>query len=104
MSPRTRRSLALGAAGMVGATALLAGSVAAQDDVPQGGTLIVGEWQRAEQLNPYLTTALTDFEAIRPAQRPLAGVNDAGEFVPELLTDLGRDPVSTSLQEPRGMG
>ena len=87
MSPRTRRTLTLGAAAMLGATTLLAGPVSAQD-VPQGGTIIVGEWQTAEQLNPMLTNALKDFEAIRPAQRPLAGVNDAGEFVPELLAEF----------------
>jgi peptide/nickel transport system substrate-binding protein len=68
--------------------ALVAAPASAQDDPPQSGTIIVGEWQVAEQLNPLLTNALKDFEAIRPAQRPLAGVDDAGEFVPELLTEF----------------
>ena len=88
MRPGTRRSLTVGAAAMLAATTLLTGPVSAQDDIPQGGTIVVGEWQRAEQLNPFLTNALKDFEAIRPAQRPLAGVNDAGEFVPELLAEF----------------
>ena len=87
MSPGKRRLFALIATTTLATTAL-AVPAAAQEDVPQGGTLIVGEWQVAEQLNPLLTNALKDFEAIRPAQRPLAGVNDAGEFVPELLTEF----------------
>ena len=88
MSPGTRRSLALGAAAVLAATALLAGLSAPKTTCRKAGRIIVGEWQAAEQLNPFLTNALKDFEAIRPAQRPLAGVNDAGEFVPELLTEF----------------
>jgi peptide/nickel transport system substrate-binding protein len=77
-----------------GAVLMLAGAlpgapVAAQEeDVPQGGTIIFGEWQRASQLNPYLTNAFKDFRAIRPAQRPLAGVDDDGDFIPELLEEF----------------
>ena len=51
--------------------------------MPQGGTIVVGEWQRATQLNPYLSNALRDSEANRIFQRSLATVNDQGEFVPD---------------------
>ena len=89
MTPWSRRSLAFGATLMLAATAVMAAPAAAQDgDAPQGGTIVVGEWQAAEQLNGFLTNALKDFEAIRPATRPLAGVNDQGEFVPELLAEF----------------
>ena len=38
----------------------------------------------ANQLNPYLTNAFKDFRRDPPGQRPLAGVDDDGEFIPEL--------------------
>ncbi|CAN5720194.1 peptide ABC transporter substrate-binding protein [soil metagenome] len=89
MSPGTRRSLSLGAALMLAASALTVAPVSAQDEeVPQGGTIVVGEWQTATQLNGFLTNALKDFRAIRPMTRPLAGVNDEGEFIPELLVEF----------------
>ncbi|MFV2063104.1 MAG: peptide ABC transporter substrate-binding protein [Chloroflexota bacterium] len=89
MSPGTRRSFAFGAAFVLAASVLTVAPVAAQDgDVPQGGTIVVGEWQRATQLNPYLSNALKDVEGVRPAMRPLAAVNDEGEFVPELLAEF----------------
>ena len=87
MSPGTRRSFAFGAALVLAASAFTAGPVAAQD-VPQGGTIVVGEWQRATQLNPYLSNALRDSEAARIFQRSLATVNDQGEFVPGLLAEF----------------
>jgi peptide/nickel transport system substrate-binding protein len=77
------------AALMLAAATFGAAPVSAQDsDVPQGGTIVVGEWQRATQLNPYLTNALRDAEANRIFQRSLATVNDQGEFVPELLAEF----------------
>ena len=51
---------------------LMAGTATAQDEVPQGGTIVVGEWQAATQLNPFLTNALTDPRASRPVTRGLA--------------------------------
>jgi peptide/nickel transport system substrate-binding protein len=89
MGPGTRRNLSLGAALVLAGSVLTVAPVGAQDaEVPQGGTIVVGEWQRATQLNGYLTNALRDFEAIRPVTRPLAGVNDEGEFIPELLAEF----------------
>ena len=88
MSPGTRRSLSLGAAAVVAATAVMAGTAIAQDEAPQGGTIVVGEWQAATQLNPYLTNALRDVEGYAPISRGLANINNDGEYVPELLAEF----------------
>ena len=39
MSPGIRRSLTLGAASVIAATALMTGTAIAQDEVPPGGTM-----------------------------------------------------------------
>ena len=88
MRQGTRRTFALGASLALAATAFATAPISAQDEVPQGGTIVVGEWQRATQLNPFLSNALRDVEGSRPAQRTLAAVNDQGEFVPELLAEF----------------
>jgi peptide/nickel transport system substrate-binding protein len=89
MSQGTRRSLAFSAALVMAVSAAGVVPASAQDEEPpRGGTIVVGEWQRATQLNGYLTNALRDFEAIRPVLRPLAGVDDDGQFVPELLAEF----------------
>jgi peptide/nickel transport system substrate-binding protein len=88
MSPGTRRSLSLGAAAVVAATAMTAGTAIAQDEAPQGGTIVVGEWQAATQLNPFLTNALRDTEGYAPISRGLANINNDGEYVPELLAEF----------------
>ena len=54
----------------------------------KGGTLIFGEWQAAAQLNPYLTTAVADFEAMFPISRGLVTVNDDGVYVPDLAVSM----------------
>ena len=79
MSPGTRRSLTLGAAAVFAATALLAGPVAPRTTSRRAAPIVVGEWQAANQLNPFLTNSLKDQEpSWRIAQRTLATVNDAG--------------------------
>ena len=88
MGPGTRRSLTLGAASVVAATALLAGSAAAQDEVPQGGTIVVGEWQTGNQLNTFISNSLKDQEPSWIISRPLVTVNEAGNYVPEFLTEV----------------
>jgi ABC-type transport system substrate-binding protein len=88
MSHTTRRLFAFGAAAALAVTAFAAPVSAQDEDVPQGGTIVVGEWQRATQLNPYLSNALRDSEAQRIFQRSLATVNDQGEFVPGLLAEF----------------
>ena len=88
MSPGTRRGLTLAAATVVVATVAMAGTAMAQEEAPQGGTIVVGEWQGATQLNPFLTNALKDTEGYAPVSRGLANVNNDGDFVPELLAEF----------------
>ena len=40
-------------------------SLAVAGNQRRGGTLIMGEWQPAVQLNPFYTTSFADFEAIQ---------------------------------------
>lgn len=49
-----------------------------------GGTLVMGEWQPAVQLNPFFTTAFTDFEAIQPAMRGFLTISSDGKYIPDL--------------------
>ena len=81
MIPRTRRSLTLGAASVIAATTMLAGTAIAQDEVPQGGTVVVGEWQAATQLNTFMSNALRDQEAAWIISRPLVIVDDQGNLM-----------------------
>jgi peptide/nickel transport system substrate-binding protein len=67
---------------------MLAGTATAQDEVPQGGTIVVGEWQAATQLNTFMSNALRDQEAAWIISRPLVIVDDQGNYIPEFLTEL----------------
>src|SRR5688572_26571507 len=87
MTPGTRRRLTLGAASVIAATTMLAGTATAQDEVPQGGTIVVGEWQAATQLNTFMSNALRDQEAAWIISRPLVIVDDQGNYIPEFLTE-----------------
>ena len=53
-----------------------------------GGTLVMGEWQAASQLNPFFTTAFTNFEALGPALRGLVQHRRQGKWVPDLGGDV----------------
>jgi len=88
MSPTTRRMFAFGAAMTLAVTAFAAVPAAAQDEPPTGGTAVAGEWQAATQLNGMLSNAVRDFEAIAPITRQLINVDENGQWVPELLTEL----------------
>jgi peptide/nickel transport system substrate-binding protein len=46
----------------------------------------MGEWQPATQLNPFYTSAFTDFEAIQPAMRGFLTIDSKGNYVPDLAT------------------
>jgi peptide/nickel transport system substrate-binding protein len=92
MTPAKRRAATL-LASLTLATAAVGGHVAAQSaapaaERPQGGTIIFGEWQAAAQLNPYLTTAVGDFEAIYPISRGLTTTNDDGVYVADLAAEM----------------
>jgi peptide/nickel transport system substrate-binding protein len=89
MSPGAKRSAAFGAGLMLAATALAAVPAAAQDeDVPQGGTIVVGEWQQATQLNTFMSNALRDQEAAWIISRPLVTIDNDGRYIPEFLTEV----------------
>jgi peptide/nickel transport system substrate-binding protein len=49
-----------------------------------GGTLVMGEWQPADQLNPFFTTAFTNFEALGPVLRGFLTISADGKFIPDL--------------------
>jgi len=53
-----------------------------------GGTIIMGEWQAAAQLNPYYTNAEADLEAIVPMMRSFATVSSDGKYIPDLATEI----------------
>ncbi len=53
-----------------------------------GGTIIMGEWQAASQLNPYYTNAEADLEAIMPMMRSFATVSSDGKYIPDLATEI----------------
>ena len=69
------------------ATAALGTPVAAQD-APSGGTIVLGDWQAASQLNTFFTTAFTNVQAYTPAFRALYTVNNQGEWAGDLGTDI----------------
>lgn len=69
------------------ATAALGSPVVAQDPVP-GGTIVMGEWQAASQLNQYYTTAFANVEALTPAWRNLLTINNDGQWVPDLAAEI----------------
>ena len=88
MRPGTGRRLALGVASVIAATAAMAGTAIAQDEVPQGGTIVVGEWQAATQLNTFMSNSLRDQEPAWIISRPLVMIDDQGQYVPEFLTEV----------------
>ncbi len=53
-----------------------------------GGTIIMGEWQAASQLNPYYTNAEADIEAIVPMMRSFATISSDGKYIPDLATEI----------------
>ena len=53
-----------------------------------GGTLVMGEWQAADQLNPYYTTSEADVEAYLPALRGCATISSDGKYIPDLCATL----------------
>ena len=53
-----------------------------------GGTLVMGEWQPVDQLNPFYTTAFTSIEALQPALRGLVTLTSDGKYVPDLAASI----------------
>lgn len=54
----------------------------------QGGTLVMGEWEAPDTLNPFYTTSFATFEALQPALRGLATITSDGKYVPDLAASL----------------
>jgi peptide/nickel transport system substrate-binding protein len=48
----------------------------------------MAEWQAASQLNPFFTTAFTSFEALGPVMRGLYTIDNDGNWVPDLGTEV----------------
>jgi peptide/nickel transport system substrate-binding protein len=57
-------------------------------DATPGGTLIMGEWQPPDNLNPFYTTAFGTVEAINPALRGLATITSDGKYIPDLASKI----------------
>jgi peptide/nickel transport system substrate-binding protein len=53
-----------------------------------GGTLVLGEWQAPDQLNPFYTTAFTSIEALQPALRGLLTITSDGKYIPDLAESV----------------
>lgn len=53
-----------------------------------GGTLVMGEWQPPDNLNPYFSTAFTTVEAISPALRGLVNITQDGKYIPDLAEHI----------------
>ena len=53
-----------------------------------GGTLVMGEWQPPDNLNPFYTTAFTTVEAISPALRSPLGITQDGKYFPDLAASI----------------
>lgn len=86
MTPGQKRGFTA-LASVVLATAALGGTVSAQDPEP-GGTLVMGEWQAASQLNPFFSNAFANTEAYTPVLRTPYTINNAGEWVGDLGTEI----------------
>jgi peptide/nickel transport system substrate-binding protein len=53
-----------------------------------GGTLVMGEWQPPDNLNPFYSTALTTVEAYSPALRALTTLTADGKYIPDLASSV----------------
>jgi peptide/nickel transport system substrate-binding protein len=53
-----------------------------------GGTIVMGDWQAADQLNPYYATSYVDTEASLPLLRGCATISSDGKYIPDLCASL----------------
>ena len=95
MTPAKRRGVTV-LASLTLATTALGGTVAAQSpsavapagSPTTGGTIVMGEWQPAAQFNPFFTNAFTDTEAFTPVLHGLYTIDNDGNWVSDLGTDV----------------
>jgi peptide/nickel transport system substrate-binding protein len=72
----------------VDVNAALFGSTYKPGPGQSGGTIVMGEWQPVDNLNPYFTTAYTSFEALGPALRGLVTIDSQGKYLPDLAASI----------------
>jgi peptide/nickel transport system substrate-binding protein len=53
-----------------------------------GGTIVMGEWQPPDNLNPFYSSAFTTVEAITPALRGLVTITSDGKYMPDLAAKI----------------
>jgi peptide/nickel transport system substrate-binding protein len=89
MTPAKRRAATL-LASLTLATAAVAVPVAAQSPAAgtPGGTLVLGDWQAASQMNPFFTNAFADTAAYNLAWRPPITVDTDGNYAPDLAAEV----------------
>ena len=68
------------------------------------GTLVMAEWQAASQLNPFFTSAFTSFEALGPAMRGLYTIDNDGNWVADLGTEVPSVENGDLVLDPSGDG
>ncbi|HEV2004993.1 MAG TPA: ABC transporter substrate-binding protein [Candidatus Limnocylindrales bacterium] len=54
----------------------------------RGGTVILGDWHAATQLNPFYTSVAADMEASRPILRACSSIASDGKYIPDLCSTL----------------
>ncbi len=53
-----------------------------------GGTIVMGEWQPPDNLNPFYSNAFTTVEAVSPAMRGLVTITSDGKYIPDLAASI----------------
>jgi peptide/nickel transport system substrate-binding protein len=64
--------------------ALLFGSAYAPEEGTPGGTVVIADWQAADQLNPYLHNAFANTQVIASTMRGLFTVSNDAKWAPDL--------------------
>jgi peptide/nickel transport system substrate-binding protein len=64
--------------------ALLYGSSYAAEEGTPGGSVVIADWQAADQLNPYLHNAFANSQVIASTMRGLFNVSNDAKWVPDL--------------------
>ena len=57
-------------------------------DAKTGGTIVMGEWQPPDNLNPFYSNAFTTVEAVSPALRGLVTITSDGKYIPDLAASI----------------
>ncbi|HLY13263.1 MAG TPA: ABC transporter substrate-binding protein [Candidatus Limnocylindrales bacterium] len=53
-----------------------------------GGTIVMGEWQPPDNLNPFYSSAFTTVEAVTPGLRGLITITSDGKYMPDLAASI----------------